>query len=50
MIEQWHDPYIRYVYSDIHIFHVGGYYMGYHGKTWDLRKNNKNIKKNMPPL
>ena len=30
--------------------HVAYHYMGYHGRTWDLRKNNKKVKKNRIPL
>jgi len=47
MIEQWHDPWIFTLCILIYIlFHVSGHYMGYHGKTWDLRKNHKKVKKN----
>ncbi len=32
------------------IIHVAYHYMGENGKTWDLRKNNKKVKKNRIPL
>ena len=32
------------------IIHVAYHYMGENGKTWEMRKNNKKVKKNRPPL
>jgi len=43
MIEQWHDPYI---FALCIVLYICVYYMGYHGKTWDLRKKQKKVKKN----
>ncbi len=39
MIEQWHDPHIFALCIVLYIgIHLCVHYMGYHGKTWDLRK------------
>ena len=32
------------------IIHVAYHYMGENGKTWEMRKKQKKVKKNRPPL
>ena len=43
MIAEWHNPYL---FALCIVLYICVYYMGYHGKTWYLRKNNKKVKKN----
>ena len=47
MIEQWHDPWIFTLCIVVYIIiHVAYHYMGYHGRTWEMRNINKKVKKN----
>ena len=51
MIEQWHNPYIFTLCIVVYIIiHVAYHYMGQHGISWEMRKNNKKVKKNRIPL
>ena len=45
MIAEWYNPYLFTLCIVLYIIiHVAYHYMGYHGRTWDLRKNNKKVK------
>ena len=51
MIGQWHDPYIFALCIVIYIIiHIAYYYMGNDGIVWEMRNNNKKVKKNRIPL
>ena len=45
MIAEWHDPYIFVLCIVVYIIiHVAYHYMGQHGISWEMRKNNKKVK------